>query len=52
MAGIIAGDQTPVAQSGGNGKFTQQPWSVQRSMHMPQRIEIVGDKHAEPKENL
>jgi|KBSMisStandDraft_5_1062788.scaffolds.fasta_scaffold16052_4 hypothetical protein len=52
MAGIIAGDQTPVAQTGGNGKFTQQPWSVQRSMHMPQRIEIVGDKHAEPKENL
>jgi len=25
---------------------------LQRSMHMPQRIEIVGDKHAEPKENL
>ena len=50
MAGIIAGDQTPVAEA--PGKFTPQPWSVKRSMHMPPSIEVVGDKHGEPREHL
>lgn len=52
MAGMIAGDQTPVAEVPGKAKFTPQPWSVQRSMHMPQSIEVVGDKHGEPREHL
>jgi len=52
MAGIVGPDQTPVAEAAGKGKFTPQPWSVQRSMHMPQSIDVVGDEHGEPRGHL
>jgi hypothetical protein len=52
LAGIIAPDETPVAEAPGSTKFTSKPWSVQRSMHMPQSIDVVGDEHGEPRGHL
>jgi hypothetical protein len=52
LAGVIAPDEMPVAEAPGTTKFTPQPWSVQRSMHMPQTIEFVGDEHGEPRGHL
>ncbi len=52
MAGVADPGQTPVAEAPGTTKFTQQPWSVKRSMHMPQTIEFVGDEHGEPRGQL
>lgn len=52
MAGIVGSDQSPVVEAPASTKFTPQPWSVQRSMYMPQTIEVVGDGHGEPREHL
>jgi len=52
MAGVVDPGQTPVAEAPGTTKFQSQPWSVKRSMHMPQSFEFVGDEHGDPRGHL
>jgi hypothetical protein len=52
IAGLISPDQTQVAETPSSAKFTPQPLSVQRSMYMPQPIEVVDDTHSDPRGQL